>query len=219
MRAAPELRSRQTREHLYDICQHSAAAVTKLVTTTKKHLATRRPEEVGKTLVDRDAEIASRMTGMRNLETFKNGAKRHKALKHEFLSLLWQNIEMDTYGSEFDRHPVAPSVQYRGTNQIIANPRSSRDIKIDLAAMKLTQSRSHVLFMDQKPPLLISESSRFNERHSRANAADAVKKNERCQDVLVGTGDIDIRCSGHTGDAEEERNHAAGGPPAANLRA
>ncbi len=177
-----------SRQNLNHISKDATTAVAEFVAAAKEDLAAGGSKEFRQPGIHRDPEVAARMTAVRHLVLLQNGTEWNTSLKHEMLRFFRQKVEMNADGSKLDGFAIAAPVQHACTDEVVANPGTGGHVEINLTTMEVPQVRCHVAIMNQQMPLLLSHGFRLDKGHARTRAADAIKENERSQNVLVLPG-------------------------------
>lgn len=92
---------------------------------------------------------------------------------------------MNADGSKLDGFAIAPPMQYRGADEVVADTRAGGDFEVDATAVKVTQMRCHVAIMNEQVPFLLRQFYRFDKGDAGACVANAIKENQWREDVFI----------------------------------
>jgi hypothetical protein len=162
--------------------------MAEFVAAAEEDLAAGGSEEFGEALIDSDAEVAARVAAVRDFVALEDGSKGDATFENKLLRLFWQEIEMDADGSKLDGLSIAAAMQHGGADEVVPDACTSGHIKVDVTTVEVTEVRCHIPIMGQQVPLVIGEFLCLDKGHARTRAADAIKENERSQNVLVLPG-------------------------------
>jgi hypothetical protein len=125
------------------------------------------------------------MAAVGNLILLQDGTKWHAAFQNKTLSLLRQEIKMNADGSKLDGFAIAPPMQYRGADEVVADAGAGGDFEVDLTGVKVAQMRGHVAIMHEQMAFMFCQSFWFDKGDAWSRVANAVKENQRREDVLI----------------------------------
>jgi hypothetical protein len=92
---------------------------------------------------------------------------------------------MDADGTKLNGLTILASMKHRRTHEVVPDPCPSSHVEIDFTGVEITEPRGHILVMHQQRALLLRQGLRLHKGDSRAHTADAVKEDQRSQDILI----------------------------------